>query len=105
MGDKLKGVHIYRFVNSSDIVTLVPLPPVYTHVGQEIYIDSTGAMSGSINIADLVFASFRHDGVSLPFSLETLKKALAEKGANLPPPYIVGNHSPARYPVLIWNAI
>ncbi|MEP6535264.1 MAG: lipase family protein [Bryobacteraceae bacterium] len=105
MGAKLAGCHNYRFVNSSDVVTLVPLPPIYCHTGQEIYITSTGALLDSVSLGDLVLAALRHDGAALVLSLATLEKALANKGSGSAPPYIVGNHSPARYPTLIWNAM
>jgi triacylglycerol lipase len=105
MAEKLKGCSTYRFVNGSDIVTLVPPPGGYEHVGQLIYIDSKGRLSDEEERLDSLTAAFRHDIAHLRLPLETLQQALTERGNNLPPPYIVGNHSPARYPVLIWNAI
>ena len=86
-------------------MTLVPPPGGYEHVGQLVYIDSKGRLGGVEERLDSLTAAFRHDITHLRFPLDTLEQALAQRGNNLPPPYIVGNHSPARYPVLIWNAI
>lgn len=83
----------YRFVNSDDIVTLVPVRSAsYDHVQREMYIDSSGRLNSGLTAKehwrDAIEAALRHDVTAL---------------GHLVPEYIIGNHSPGRYPVLIWN--
>lgn len=81
---------LFRFVNCGDRVTR--LPPelgVYTHIGTEKYIDRNGAI---------------HDDYSEAAQEEDGKAGQKLHHAGLrTPPFFIGNHSPGRYPILIWN--
>lgn len=48
-GKNLEGVDIYRFVNTSDIVTTVPPFGFYSHVGQLKYLSCTGNIHDNIS--------------------------------------------------------
>lgn len=89
----------YRFVNNDDIVTLVPAPSAsYDHVQREMYIDSAGRLNSELaskaHWRDAIGAALRHDITELGHLVTHFE---------LVPPYLAGNHSPGRYPVLIWN--
>ena len=106
---------VFRFVNSQDIVTQIPpeipLHHYFRHVGNEKYIDRNAAVqdhpSEFDKFVDMAQGIVAHDGTT----------ALAEIGHPAeyfrrirntgpwvdPPPYIVGNHTPARYAIDIWN--
>ncbi len=81
---------LFRFVNCGDEVTR--LPPelgVYTHAGTEEYIDRNGAIHD--NYSDAAQEADGKAGQKL------------HRGGLHTPPFFIGNHSPGRYPVLIWN--
>jgi triacylglycerol lipase len=111
----LKTEVVFRFVNSQDIVTLIP-PEVpfrhyFRHVGLEKYIDRHGKIhdhpSEIEKSADVVPAIIAHDGTAALQAIghpgEFRKRVMLTGPYVDPPPYIVGNHSPARYPTRIWN--
>jgi triacylglycerol lipase len=110
-----KTQSVFRFVNGQDVVTQVPpeipLQHYYRHVGLEKYIDRNGTILDNPSELDKGFDviqgiiahdgaaalnSVGHPGVYLSRLLQTLP--LVD-----PPPHIVGNHSPSRYPIHIWN--
>lgn len=110
-----KTTAIFRFVNSQDIVTQIPpelpLQHYFRHVGNEKYIDRKGAVrdhpSEFDKAMDLAQGIIEHDGTS---ALKDIGHP-ADFFWNLratgpwvdPPPYVVGNHTPARYATHIWN--
>jgi triacylglycerol lipase len=90
LATRLNTRGLFRFVNCGDEVT--HLPPelgVYAHVGTEEYIDRNGAISDRFT--------------------DEMKEADAREGKKLYkfratiPPFIFRDHSPGRYPILIWN--
>jgi hypothetical protein len=105
---------VVRFVNSQDIVTQVPpeIPPehYFRHAGLEKYIDRNGVIRETVSEfdkwIDVVHGIMAHDGVAavreIGHPLDHLEQALQTVFVN-PPPYIVGNHTPARYAIDIWN--
>lgn len=81
---------LFRFVNCGDRITR--LPPelgVYTHVGTEQYIDHAGG----------IHASYPADAQEAD---QVMGLKLHRPGLRTPP-FFIGNHSPGRYPILIWN--
>jgi triacylglycerol lipase len=110
-----KTRQIFRFVNSQDIVTLippeVPLEHYYRHVGLEKYIDRTGVIhdhpSEFDKGIDVGKGIAQHDGIAALSAIghpaQFLSKVLQGKPLVDPPPYIIGNHTPARYAIRIWN--
>jgi len=110
-----KTTNVFRFVNCQDIVTQVPpevlLKHYYRHVGAERYINRAGAIfdhpSDLDKWADATPGIIEHDtaatisNIAHPARFVSLA---AERGMMLdPPPYLLGNHTPARYAIRIWN--
>jgi triacylglycerol lipase len=110
-----KTTHVFRFVNCQDIVTQVPpefaLQPYYRHVGAERYINRAGTIldhpSDVEKWLDATPGVMAHDGIAAAGSIANPAKFVslaAEIGAVPdPPPYLLGNHTPARYAIRIWN--
>lgn len=106
---------VFRFVNSQDIVTQIPpeiaLEHYFRHVGLEKYIDRNGAIPDHPSEFTKGFDAFRgviaHDGEAVLGAIEhplKYRKEVMLTGPYVdPPPYIVGNHTPARYAIRIWN--
>ncbi len=115
---------VFRFVNSQDIVTQIPLEILGTsyfrHVGVEKYIDRHGSIHDSVSSAykwsDIlpgIAAHARQLGLAALDELMHPDKLRADMLSRFPkhigdappgaPPFLVGNHSPARYPIHIWN--
>lgn len=105
---------VFRFVNSQDIVTQippeVPLQRYFRHAGEEKYIDRNAIVrdhpSEFDKFTDMAQGIIAHDGpaalkeIGHPAEFWRLRKAGPWVD---PPPYIVGNHTPARYSIHIWN--
>src|ERR1700733_875742 len=111
----LKTQQVFRFVNCQDIVTQIPpevlLQHYFRHVGAERYITRAGTildhpsdfdkwLDATPGIAEHDGAACIHD-VAHPEKFVSLAK---DRGAMLaPPPFLLGNHTPARYTIRIWN--
>jgi triacylglycerol lipase len=110
-----KTKQVVRFVNCQDAVTLIPpeipLENFYRHVGFEKYIDRTGAIRDhptefekGIDVTQGIIA---HDNAALLSAIgrpsQFLSQAMETVPLVDPPPYIIGNHTPARYAIHIWN--
>jgi len=110
-----KAKLVFRFVNSQDIVTQVPpevlLEPYFRHVGEEKYIDRTGKIHDNpleaVKLADMAEGIIAHDGANAIIHVKDPLHWLANLWKNPPyidpPPYLLGNHTPARYSIRIWN--
>jgi triacylglycerol lipase len=106
---------VFRFVNCQDIVTQIPpevlLERYYRHVGAEKYINRAGAIldhpSDLDKWVDATPGIAAHDGSAALSNLAHPAKFVSlaqERGAVVdPPPYLLGNHTPARYAIRIWN--
>ena len=110
-----KTSRVFRFMNCQDVVTQVPpeIPFVhyFRHVGQELYVDRHGAIhehpSELHKAADVVQGILAHDGAALLQEVTHPREFLKHyRDAPLlvdPPPFVIGNHTPARYSIRIWN--
>ena len=110
-----KTRRVFRFVNCQDIVTQippeVPLKHYFRHAGLEKYIDRHGVIHDhptgfdkGIDVAEGIIA---HDGRSALTAIghpqEFFAKAKRQVPLVDPPPYVIGNHTAARYAIRIWN--
>jgi hypothetical protein len=110
-----KTTKVFRFVNCQDIVTQIPpevaLEHYYRHVGAERYINRAGAIldhpSDFDKWVDATPGIVAHDGTAAISDTAHPAKfvSVAEERGALPdpPPYLLGNHTPARYAIRIWN--
>jgi len=106
---------VFRFVNCQDIVTQippeVPLEHYYRHVGAERYINRAGVIldhpSDLDKWVDATSGIVAHDGAAAASDIAHPAKfvSLAEEreAPPDPPPFLLGNHTPARYAIRIWN--
>jgi hypothetical protein len=94
------NVNTYRFVNNSDIVTKVPPPGLYCHVGELKYIDSEGIIHDNTNRwerwSDEIQGKFNNVFNALGQARKGFTEVLLE-------PII--DHVPTLYATHIWNNI
>jgi triacylglycerol lipase len=110
-----KTTKIFRFVNCQDIVTQippeVPLQHYFRHVGAEKYISRAGKiLDDPYDVEKWLDATpgiVEHDGSAALGDIAHPEKfiSLAKDRGDLPnpPPFLLGNHTPARYTIQIWN--
>jgi hypothetical protein len=110
-----KTPKVFRFVNCQDIVTQIPpevvLKHYYRHVGAEKYINRAGEILDHppdlVKWLDATAGIAAHDGTAAISEIAhpATFVSLAAKRGTLPdpPPFLLGNHTPARYAVRIWN--
>ena len=110
-----KTANVFRFVNCQDIVTQVPpevaLERYYRHVGAERFINRAGAIlenpSDLDKWVDATAGILAHDStaalreIAHPAKFVSIAQFCGVPPD--PPPFLVGNHTPARYAVRIWN--
>jgi len=93
-------VNTYRFVNNNDIVTRVPLPLRYRHVGNLKYIDSEGNITSSIGF----WGRFKE---LLSGGLKHRLKIIKQFSSHTPKHQVIidqlVDHAPIFYTNLIWN--
>ena len=110
-----KTSRVFRFVNCQDIVTQVP-PEIpfahyFRHAGLELYVDRLVAIhkhpSDLYKASDVVQGILDHDGAAILQEIKDPRDFLNRyrDAPRLvePPPFIIGNHTPARYAIRIWN--
>jgi len=94
------NVNTYRFVNNSDIVTKVPPPGMYCHVGELKYIDSEGIIHDNTNRwerwSDEIQGKFNNVFNALGQARKGFTKVLLEP---------IVDHVPTLYATHIWNNI
>lgn len=91
-------VRAFRIVNNADLVTAVPPPGFYEHVGELWYIDSEGQMRKNCRRSEMWTDGFRGEVQNIVDSLEQVKQGSFN--------FIPGglkDHVPTRYAVHIWN--
>jgi triacylglycerol lipase len=86
-------INNYRFVNGNDIVTNVPPPPLYQHIGDMKHIDSNGLIH---EVPD----AWENN---LPDLGEEISSAINSLGQIIPQAIV--NHVPLLYATHIWNNI
>ncbi len=94
------NVNTYRFVNNSDIVTKVPPPGLYCHVGELKYIDSEGIIHDNTNRwerwSDEIQGKFNNVFNALGQARKGFTEVLLEP---------IVDHVPTLYATHIWNSI
>lgn len=94
------NVNTYRFVNNSDIVTKVPPPGMYCHVGELKYIDSEGIIHDNTNRwerwSDEIQGKFNNVFNALGQARKGFTEVLLEP---------IVDHVPTLYATHIWNNI
>jgi hypothetical protein len=83
----------------------------FRHAGWEKYIDRDGRIhehpSELDKASDVTRGIFTHDGESalkmIGHPLDFCKNVMRTEPLVDPPPYVLGNHTPARYAIRIWN--
>ena len=110
-----KTKNVFRFVNCQDLVTQipleVPLEHYYRHVGDERYVNRAGIIldhpTDFDKWLDATPAIVAHDGDAAITDIAHPANfvSLAEERGDMPdpPPFLLGNHTPARYAIRIWN--
>ncbi len=93
----------YRVVNDEDVVTHVPTPPLYGHVGTPL---STGGepLSGSV-WEDLEHRFSGAGGALSVFSLDARRRRLQQYFSAQLAFKPIGDHAPKAYATKIWNAL
>jgi len=92
-------VNAYRFVHNNDIVTMVPPPVEYQHVGQLKYIDSNGHIHDSPDmwrrLKEQIAGHFGH--------LENVLESWSNGAFDAIPSDYLNDHAPIYYVTRIWN--
>ncbi len=94
------SVNTYRFVNNNDVVTKIPPPPLYHHIGKLKYIDSKGNVFDSISKLKRISDGFRGTMKNIFKSIRYIKRIFS----GLIPDGLK-DHVPVLYAVHIWNNI
>ena len=89
---------IYRVVNGHDVVTTVPLPPLYRHVGELWYINSTGTLRHNTRHRDLVTDGIAGEAQNIAESFRQMGQ-----GKFLYIPGGFKDHIPLLYAIHLWN--
>jgi pimeloyl-ACP methyl ester carboxylesterase len=91
-------VPLYRVVNGHDVITTVPLPPLYRHVGELWYLDSQGELQHDTRNLDLVTDGIRGEAQNIAESVRQIRQ-----GKFLYIPGGFKDHIPLLYAIHLWN--
>ncbi len=92
----------YRIVDDQDVVTHVPTPPLYGHVGAPYGVNGKPLAS---NVWEQLEHQFSDAGAALAvFSLASRKQRLADYFARQPIQPLI-DHAPKSYATKIWNSL
>lgn len=91
-------VKTFRIVNKSDVVSTVPPPGFYEHVGELWYIDSEGQLRKNCRRSEMWTESLRGEMRNIVDSLEHVKH-----GSFSFIPGGLKDHVPTSYAIHIWN--
>jgi triacylglycerol lipase len=92
------AIRTYRVVNNTDIVTAVPPPGLYRHVGELWYIDSDGLIHHDIQRVEMWTDGIRSEMRNITNSID-----LAWEGSFSFIPGGFKDHVPFLYAVHLWN--
>ena len=92
-------VPVYRVVNNNDLVTRMPPPASFRHVGTLHYLDSAGEMREEPGLGDRLWSQVAGHGSRL---VENVRRWLAGEFDAIPYDSLV-DHSPQHYVVHTWN--
>jgi triacylglycerol lipase len=90
----------FRFVNQNDIITKVPPPGLYRHVGEVKYIDDSGHVHSQMSAWD-VLENAISPGIIPRF--ESIRDSVF--GADIPLPGFIADHAPVYYATYLYNAL
>lgn len=105
VGDRGFGRHIspsfvYRFKNDSDVVTQVPLGPIFRHAGSLEFIDGSGHLHPDLaRTAQLLLQA----AAISPQAALSIAGVLDDRNLDLPLPGFLADHAPINYAILVWN--
>lgn len=91
-------VPLYRIVNGHDVITTVPLPPLYRHAGDLWYLDSNRELQHNTRNLDLVTDGIRGEAQNIAESFLQIGRSDFL--------YIPGgfkDHIPLLYAIHLWN--
>ena len=94
------NVNAYRFVNNSDIVTKVPPPGIFRHIGELKFIDSDGIIHDDIDYREEINEANQWDFKKIFNPINLTAKGFTD---TLLEPLI--DHAPTFYAIHIWNSI
>lgn len=93
-------INTYRFVNNNDLVSRLPLAPIYYHVGELRYIDSNGLIHDNSSRwerwADEIQGQFRNLFNSFGQLRDGFSQIIPDQ---------IRDHDPRLYAIHIWNNI
>ena len=92
------SVRAYRIVNGADIVTSVPPPGLYAHVGEHWYLDSEGLLRKNMRRSEILTDGFRGEMHNILDSIDQ-----AKRGSFSFIPGGLKDHIPTCYAVHLWN--
>jgi triacylglycerol lipase len=87
-------VPVFRVVNNNDLVTQLPPPIIYRHVGMMKYLDSTGLLYENSELSEKLFDENSKKISDIPRS-----------GIGLVVPDAILDHVPLIYSLYLWNNI
>lgn len=92
------SVKTYRIVNNNDIVSSIPPPGIYRHVGEQWYIDSEGMLHQDIPRSEMWMDEIRGEMRNIMNSVEQVSQ-----GTFNYVPGVLKDHVPILYAIDLWN--
>ncbi len=97
-GEHVASLQLYRLINNNDIVTTVPLPGIYRHVGEVWYINSEGVIQQEVPLTEMMVESIRGEACNIAQSVEDMMQ-----GTFTYVPGALKDHLPLLYTIHLWN--
>jgi len=93
---------VFRMTKSNDIVTRIPLPPLYRHHGDTVFIDNDQNIMINPSMSTMLRARLGGDGIKIAWLI--FKIIVLRSSLDFILSYLHG-HSPYNYSVYMWNNI